>query len=384
MGDRFLDDNNIKVRPTTQNPQLQATLIRARQLRDKVKSQVDSLEPTELAKLTHSDPINIKETVQQIQEKLDIPEEPKKTPKKKRVSKKASPVQDMSSNFSQNVSQSTSQNMPNIVDHVSRSEQQSPNIPFNQQITLAQLPDDAKISHSLSIIEGINNESDNDTLIHNNIKIQEEINTSVSDIHPPNTNLSKMNLSKADIEPLITNTGVNNNLVNQFITNYVRENQEPDLLPLDTPNADISNIQIKSQDEAISKDKLYEQEVNKILQQNPELVPKPSSGLNVQLDMSNYIVTKEQGKVKVETKSFREMNKKIGPQKLDRDILLEKQKENELALEIAKVELEIYSKMISISNDDSLRLNLKLADWQKKLKEAELRRSAITNILTGR
>lgn len=307
MGDRFLDDAKIK-KSSKNNPQLQVMIEKAKQLRNKAKQKIDSLSPEELSQITNNEPINIKETAQQIQEKLNVP-------------------------------------IINPADVEIK-----PNIPFDQQMTLDQLPEDAKISHELTMSTPINTSSN----------------------MPVNVNTS-------------TNMAVNANLgeINKYIIEQVR--QEPEPIPLDTP--DISNAQIiKSQQEAISEDKLYEREVNKILQQNPELAPKSNASISIEMKTNSpqYVVSKEDDKVVMETKQFKNMNKKISPLQLDANILLEKYRENKLAFEAARIELEIYSRMIASTNDESLRLNVKLAEWQRKLKEAELRQTVIANILAGK
>lgn len=321
MSDRFLDDTKIKKRT---NPKLQATLAAAKQLHNRVQEKMNSMPPEELSQLVDRPPTNMQEVAQQIQTNLNIPD--------------------------------IVQNTPSI--H-SKDIEATTNIPFNQQVTLEQLPDNSKISHSLAV---------SSTIIPENMI---------------NTNQMSNNDDSAN--------SLNNNSINQYITNYVRNT--PDISANTELNNDISNNNTPQPiaNESMNKhmaEQRYNQEVYNILQQHPELAPnnKPALNINVQADMQgpNYIVTRENGKVKAETKQFREMNKKIGPLKLDRNILLEKQREADVALESARIELEIYSKMLAASNDDSLRLNIKFADWQKKVKEAELRQTAIANILVGK
>lgn len=176
---------------------------------------------------------------------------------------------------------------------------------------------------------------------------------------------------------------IDNLAVNQLITDTIRQSssqlsqsvivkdndKEPDIIPLDRPDRIIREEENNDQIN-LSQEQIYQNEVQKILQQHPELKPEQNAGININMttrtpNMSNNMI------------------KVVGPLKLSKDLLLQKQADVVNALENARIELEIYSRMSS-EKDESLRVNLKIKDWTTKIKEAELRLSIIANLLAGR
>ena len=176
---------------------------------------------------------------------------------------------------------------------------------------------------------------------------------------------------------------IDNLAVNQLITDTVRQSslqlsqsaivkdndKEPDIIPLDHPDRIIREEENDDQMN-LSQEQIYQNEVQKILQQRPELKPKQNAGINI--NMTTHTPNVSNNMIKV-----------VGPLKLSKDLLLQKRTDAINALENARIELEIYSRMSS-EKDESLRVNLKIKDWTTKIKEAELRLSIIANLLAGR
>lgn len=176
---------------------------------------------------------------------------------------------------------------------------------------------------------------------------------------------------------------IDNLAVNQLITDTVRQSssqlsqsvivkdndKEPDIIPLDRPDRIIREEENDDQMN-LSQEQIYQNEVQKILQQHPELKPEQNAGININMTTRTPNVSNNVIKV-------------VGPLKLSKDLLLQKQADAVNALENARIELEIYSRMSS-EKDESLRVNLKIKDWTTKIKEAELRLSIIANLLAGR
>lgn len=176
---------------------------------------------------------------------------------------------------------------------------------------------------------------------------------------------------------------IDNLAVNQLITDtvcqsssqlsqsaIVKDNdKEPDIIPLDRPDRIIREEENDGQIN-LSQEQIYQNEVQKILQQHPELKPEQNVGININMTTRTPNVSNNVIKV-------------VGPLKLSKDLLLQKQADAVNALENARIELEIYSRMSS-EKDESLRVNLKIKDWTTKIKEAELRLSIIANLLAGR
>ena len=178
---------------------------------------------------------------------------------------------------------------------------------------------------------------------------------------------------------------IDNLAVNQLITDTVRQSssqlsqsaivkdndKEPDIIPLDRPDRIIREEENDDQMN-LSQEQIYQNEVQKILQQHPELKPEQNAGINININMTTRTPNVSNNMIKV-----------VGPLKLSKDLLLQKQVDAVNALENARIELEIYSRMSS-EKDESLRVGLKIKDWTTKIKEAELRLSIIANLLAGR
>ena len=200
-------------------------------------------------------------------------------------------------------------------------------------------------------------------------KIEEQNKTNILDSYNDDDQISR-NLAVDNIDNLA---------VNQLITDTVRQSslqlsqsaivkdndKEPDIIPLDRPDRIIREEEMN-----LSQEQIYQNEVQKILQQRPELKPKQNAGINI--NMTTHTPNVSNNMIKV-----------VGPLKLSKDLLLQKQADAINALENARIELEIYSRMSS-EKDESLRVNLKIKDWTTKIKEAELRLSIIANLLAGR
>lgn len=279
MGDRFLDDANIKPRG---NSRIQATLARAKQLKQQVTDHLKTLPEEEINRLINAGAETNQEIANNIAEQLNVPV-PQKKPKRKVVRKE----------------------------------------------------DNIQISH----------------------------------------------MSTLDNE--VTPQDINFQNINQLITNSVRE---------ETKQIPEIKQQIKTPDQEVKEDIRYEAEIRRILQEHPEFTPQEKPALDINVNMTvaekkpNYIVSKENGKVKVETQAFKEINsQRVGPMKLNREVLLEKQSETFKLIETAKIELEICLRM-KTAVDKSLQsaYDAKIKDWQKRIKENELRLSTIDNLLNGR
>ena len=204
-------------------------------------------------------------------------------------------------------------------------------------------------------------------------KIEEQNKTNILDSYNDDDQISR-NLAVDNIDNLA---------VNQLITDTVRQSslqlsqsaivkdndKEPDIIPLDRPDRIIREEENDDQMN-LSQEQIYQNEVQKILQQRPELKPKQNAGISI--NMTTHTPNVSNNMIKV-----------VGPLKLSKDLLLQKQADAINALENARIELEIYSRMSS-EKDESLRVNLKIKDWTTKIKEAELRLSIIANLLAGR
>ena len=152
---------------------------------------------------------------------------------------------------------------------------------------------------------------------------------------------------------------------------------------LNIPNNEI----IKKPEEATNLSEQYEQEVNKIMQESPELVPEEKPALDIQLQQPAFIINRDKnGKIKMETEQFKSLNDiKEDNMDLNKNMILQKQAEANQKFEEAKLELEILTRMRnSVEKALQPTYDIKIKDQQKKIKEMDLRRSVITNILEGR
>ena len=210
---------------------------------------------------------------------------------------------------------------------------------------------------------------------------EEPVKTNILDSYDDNDQISRT----------LAVNNIDNMAVNQLITDTVRQspppimlendNKEPDIIPLDRPDRIIKEDDNNSQ-MSLSQEQIYQNEVQRILQQHPELKPEQNAGININMNMSNPSTMSSNISTTISATSTT-AKVVIGPLKLSKDLLLQKQADALNALENARIELEIYSRMSS-EKDELLRTNLKIKDWTTKVKEAELRLSIIANLLAGR